>query len=254
MATFLSSLWESHQTLLSLYVLAGTSAGLLVLHLILATHPGIREMRRANRAIARTRREKAYYSAVVNRSGLWGVLYLALIFGAVFPWSLTSEPQPWWHGALDCFFILMIYDLIYYLTHRYLFHGKALMWMHSIHHQQKNPCSKDSEYLHPLESCIGMGLFAATIIGVAIVSDGIGPVTAAITFILFLKINQVNHHLIEGDRFPFKYFQHLSAMHHVHHARFTGGNFATLSLFYDWLFGTYDTGSGWGKHRTDTGA
>jgi sterol desaturase/sphingolipid hydroxylase (fatty acid hydroxylase superfamily) len=41
----------------------------------------------------------------------------------------------------------------------------------------------------------------------------------------------------------------MSDMHHVHHARFIGGNFATISLFYDWLFGTYDTGDGWGKRK-----
>ena len=34
-------------------------------------------------------------------------------------------------------------------------------------------------------------------------------------------------------------------MHHNHHARFTGGNFATITLLYDWLFGTIDYGKGW---------
>jgi hypothetical protein len=29
------------------------------------------------------------------------------------------------------------------------------------------------------------------------------------------------------------------------HARFTGGNFATVSLLYDWMFGTLDTGKGY---------
>ena len=54
---------------------------------------------------------------------------------------------------------------------------------------------------------------------------------------------------MEVDRFPFKYLKYMSDMHHVHHARFVGGNFATISLFYDWLFRTYDTGDGWGPHK-----
>ncbi len=59
--------------------------------------------------------------------------------------------------------------------------------------------------------------------------------------------NRRNHDLMEEDRFPFKYLKYMSFMHHVHHARFTAGNFATISLFYDWLFGTYDTGNGYKK-------
>jgi sterol desaturase/sphingolipid hydroxylase (fatty acid hydroxylase superfamily) len=31
-------------------------------------------------------------------------------------------------------------------------------------------------------------------------------------------------------------------MHHNHHARFTGGNYATITLLYDWMFGTLDGG------------
>jgi sterol desaturase/sphingolipid hydroxylase (fatty acid hydroxylase superfamily) len=34
----------------------------------------------------------------------------------------------------------------------------------------------------------------------------------------------------------------MAFMHHNHHAKFTGGNFATISLLYDWMFGTLDYG------------
>lgn len=231
----------------------GSLLGLAVFHLLLALHPAIRETRKLNTATAKTRMQREYYARVVHRSGLWGLLYTVVLFGIVFPYSLSDEPKAWWYDVLDCFLILMIYDLIYYLTHRFLFHAKPLMWMHSIHHQQKKPCRKDSSYLHPLESCIGMGLFAATIAVVAYYSGGIGVGTAIITFILFLEINQLNHDVIESDHFPIKYLKYLSDMHHVHHAQFTGGNFATLSLFYDWLFGSYDTGSGWGKNKVTAG-
>jgi sterol desaturase/sphingolipid hydroxylase (fatty acid hydroxylase superfamily) len=36
-------------------------------------------------------------------------------------------------------------------------------------------------------------------------------------------------------------------MHHNHHARFSGGNYATITLLFDWMFGTLDKGNGWGK-------
>jgi sterol desaturase/sphingolipid hydroxylase (fatty acid hydroxylase superfamily) len=66
--------------------------------------------------------------------------------------------------------------------------------------------------------------------------------TVVITWIAFSQINLHNHDLWEADRFPFRYLKTMSVMHHNHHASFTGGNFATISLLYDWLFGTLDFG------------
>lgn len=64
--------------------------------------------------------------------------------------------------------------------------------------------------------------------------------TIVITWVAFSEINQHNHDLWTADRFPFKYLKTMSVMHHNHHASFTGGNFATISLLYDWIFGTLD--------------
>ena len=47
-----------------------------------------------------------------------------------------------------------------------------------------------------------------------------------------------------SDTFPFRWLNYAAKMHHYHHARFTGGNFATITLLYDWLFGTLDHGEG----------
>jgi sterol desaturase/sphingolipid hydroxylase (fatty acid hydroxylase superfamily) len=67
--------------------------------------------------------------------------------------------------------------------------------------------------------------------------------TIVITWVAFSEINLHNHNLWESDRFPFRYLNYVSRMHHNHHARFTGGNYATITLFYDWLFGTLDHGN-----------
>jgi sterol desaturase/sphingolipid hydroxylase (fatty acid hydroxylase superfamily) len=71
--------------------------------------------------------------------------------------------------------------------------------------------------------------------------------TIIITWIAFSEINLHNHDLWKADKFPFKYLNYMSVMHHHHHAKFTGGNFATISLLFDWLFGTYDVGQGYKK-------
>ena len=144
-------------------------------------------------------------------------------------------------------------DFFYYLVHRFLFHdgplGAPLKWVHAVHHQMKNPCRMDSAYLHPIETCLGIALYGVTFAALASVLGDFHVITAITTFVAFSAINQHNHDLMEVDHFPFKYLKYMSDMHHVHHARFIGGNFATISLLYDWLFGTYDTGDGWGKHK-----
>jgi sterol desaturase/sphingolipid hydroxylase (fatty acid hydroxylase superfamily) len=71
------------------------------------------------------------------------------------------------------------------------------------------------------------------------------------TWVAFSEINNHNHDLWEEERFPYKYLSFTSKMHHNHHARFTGGNFATISPLYDWLFGSLDTGNGWGKFKRE---
>ena len=76
-------------------------------------------------------------------------------------------------------------------------------------------------------------------------------VTIVLTWIAFQEINRHNHDLMKENRFPFRYLKYLSDMHHVHHARFTAGNYATISLFYDWIFGTYDTGGGYNRQKRE---
>ncbi len=104
-------------------------------------------------------------------------------------------------------------------------------------------------YIHPLEVAIGLGLYVATI---AVLSAFMGKfhlATVIVTWIAFSEINLHNHDRWNVDRFPFRYLSTMSVMHHNHHAKFTGGNYATITLLYDWMFGTLDYGDGWGKGK-----
>ena len=180
----------------------------------------------------------------------WGAFFVAVIYICIIPFVITDAPQAWWTYFTDIFIILMVYDFFYYLTHRFLFHdGGPLVWMHAIHHQQKNPCRQDSSYIHPLEVAMGLGLYVGTVIGLSFIMGDFHIVTLVLTWIAFSEINLHNHDRQETDRFPFKYLKYASHMHHVHHSRFISGNFATISLLYDWMFGTLDNGDGWGKHK-----
>ena len=170
-----------------------------------------------------------------------------MISGAFGPFCITADAQPWWKYATDIVVILMVYDFFYYLAHRFLFHdegfmGGPLIWVHAVHHRQHNPCRQDSSFIHPIEVALGLGLYVGTIFLLSRFMGGFHVGTIVFTWIAFSEINLHNHDLWKADRFPFKYLKTMSVMHHNHHAKFTGGNFATISLLYDWMFGTLDYG------------
>jgi sterol desaturase/sphingolipid hydroxylase (fatty acid hydroxylase superfamily) len=194
--------------------------------------------------------ENPRYAANQSMNRKWGAAFTLVIFALILPFCLTADAQPWWRVVLDCAVILMVYDFFYYLMHRFLFHdggvlGGPLMWVHAVHHRQHNPCRDDSSYIHPLEVAMGLGLYTACIFGLSLLMGGFQVVTVVVTWVAFSQINLHNHDLWESDRFPFRYLNTMSVMHHNHHARFTGGNFATITLLYDWMFGTLDRGEGY---------
>jgi sterol desaturase/sphingolipid hydroxylase (fatty acid hydroxylase superfamily) len=252
-ASIFSSVMERYQGLLSLYTFAGIMAVSLLGKLVLPRLiPTIKEAQALNKETAEKKMSRAHYAANQKKNRLWGMLDQAVIFVFILPFCITLEAQPWWKVLLDIFVILMFYDFFYYLTHRFLFHdggflGGPLMWVHAVHHQQLNPCRMDSSYIHPLEVVLGLALYAGSIFVLSRFMGNFHVVTIIITWVAFSEINLHNHDLWKADRFPYKYLNYMSQMHHYHHAKFTGGNFATISLLYDWLFGTYDKGAGYKK-------
>lgn len=239
---------------LSLLAGVGIAAVSLIGGRLLSLVPTIRAAQQLNAAAYRKKMEKPVYAANQKWNRKWGGIFIVVIFGLILPFCLTAEPQPWWRLPRDVVVVLMVYDFFYYLMHRFLFHnngvlGGPLVWVHAVHHQQHNPCRNDSSYIHPIEVACGLGLYVACIFGLSRILGEFSVATLVITWVAFSQINLHNHDLWESDRFPFRFLNYASAMHHNHHARFTGGNYATISLLYDWMFGTLDHGKGWGKHR-----
>lgn len=256
---FLAALLEHYRWDLSLLAFVGIIAlGWLGKQLVLLI-PAFREAHQLNVGSYKAKMENPRYAANQKWNRKWALLFLVTIFGLILPFCLTAEAQPWWAMLLDMFVILMFYDFFYYLTHRFLFHdsgffGGPLKWMHAIHHRQHNPCRNDSSYIHPLEVAIGLGLYVASIAVLSLLMGKFHVATIIITWVAFQQINLHNHDLWKADRFPIKYLNTMAFMHHNHHAKFTGGNFATISLLYDWMFGTLDYGEGWGKAAKETKA
>jgi sterol desaturase/sphingolipid hydroxylase (fatty acid hydroxylase superfamily) len=242
---FFSSLLMQYHWLLSLYAGIGIIAVSLAGKWLFALVPGFNAAGKLNREMFASKMARPNYAANQAWNRKWSMLYLVVIFGGVLPFCLTAAAQPWWKLPLDIVVILMFYDFFYYFTHRFLFHdngflGGPLLQMHAVHHRQHDPCRWDASYIHPLEIAIGLGLYVASIFVLSRFMGGFSVPTIVITWIAFSEINLHNHDLWDGERFPIKYLNTMSVMHHNHHATFTGGNFATISLLYDWMFGTLD--------------
>ena len=232
----------------SLYSLAGSTALIVVGKLLLVQIPAFKTASIINRAEAAQRMSRDYYAAAQRRASLAGGIVILFAFSCVVPFCVTDAVPLMGAALWSMFVLLMIYDFLYYLTHRFLFHdgplGGPLLAMHSVHHQQKHPCLKDSNYLHPMETVIGLALYLVSVIIVSLVLGRFYWLMLAITSALYIQINEQNHRLMNLPYFPFRYLNKISALHHVHHARFTAGNYATITPLYDWLFGTYDIGEG----------
>jgi sterol desaturase/sphingolipid hydroxylase (fatty acid hydroxylase superfamily) len=248
LASLAQHLWPQYHWLLSIFAGVGIILVTLLGKQLAVLVPGFRAAGQLNKDTFRKKMERPSYAANQKWNRKWSVVYLLVIFGVILPFCLTAKAQPWWRMPLDIVVILMVYDFFYYFTHRFLFHDSGvfvgpLLWMHAVHHRQHNPCRWDASYIHPLEIAIGLGLYVATIFILSRFMGGFNVATIVITWVAFTEINLHNHDLWDGDRFPGKYLNTMSQMHHNHHAKFTGGNYATISLLYDWMFGTLDYGT-----------
>ena len=238
---------ENYQWKLSLISAVGILAGTLLSGWLAARIPTIGAAVRLNADTLAAKMEKPNYAANQKWNRKWAILFQIVIFLGILPFCLTRTLHSWPVMLRDMVVILMVYDFVYYLTHRFLFHdsgffGGPLKWMHAVHHRQHNPCRWDSSYIHPLEVAIGLGLYVGTTLVLSLVMGRFDVPTVIVTFIAFSQINLHNHNRWTADTFPWRYVAFLSRMHHNHHAKFTGGNYATISLLYDWMFGTLDYG------------
>lgn len=167
-----------------------------------------------------------------------------VFFILVAPFITTFAAQPWWRLLVDIVVILMVYDFFYYLMHRFLFHGKGYFRMvHAVHHQARKPTltSLDSLLLHPMEAFLGIALYMV-VTSVYCFAFGVQMhvATVILTTIIYTQINQINHVKIDLEYFPFKTLNTIAYKHSLHHIDMHHGNFSTITLLYDKLFGTYE--------------
>ena len=172
-----------------------------------------------------------------------GLITNLVFFLGVMPLIVTLEPRSVGSILLDAFLVLMIYDFFYYMTHRFLFHGQG-WWrrVHAVHHQARTRISSiDALLLHPAETVTGLALFYVVTVAMMLVTgQPFHAATIIITYVTFTQLNQFNHCRVDLPYFPFKTLNKIAILHDAHHIDMHRGNYATITLFYDWLFRTLE--------------
>jgi sterol desaturase/sphingolipid hydroxylase (fatty acid hydroxylase superfamily) len=203
--------------------------------------PALRRMRDLNREADRAKLGRKPFREAVKHNNRCGLIVNLAFYVTILPLCVSFAARPLWRHAADVVAVLILFDFFYYLTHRFLFHGRALRKVHSLHHQVHHPTHIDALYVHPLETAIGLGLFLASIPLVALLSGGpLNAFSTAVATLVFTQVNTINHAFVHLPYFPFKTLDGITSLHAAHHADMSRGNFATLTMLYDWMFGTLE--------------
>jgi sterol desaturase/sphingolipid hydroxylase (fatty acid hydroxylase superfamily) len=203
--------------------------------------PALERMRVQNREADEAKLSRKRFRQAVAASNRIGLLTNLVFYVAVLPLCVSLESRPFWRHVVDVAIVLMLFDFLYYLTHRFLFHGRLLRKVHSLHHQAHTPTYIDALYVHPLETFIGLALFLGSIPLVAALGGApLNAFSMAVATLIFTQMNIVNHTYVNLPRFPFRTLDTITSLHAAHHVDMNRGNFATLTMLYDWLLGTLE--------------
>jgi sterol desaturase/sphingolipid hydroxylase (fatty acid hydroxylase superfamily) len=203
-------------------------------------HRALQRMRVLNAEMDAPKREKKRYPPVLDASARVGLVMNLVFFLIAAPFVVDLAWRPLWQYAAETISILMVFDFFYYLTHRFLFHGDPLRKIHAVHHEVRRPSHIDALYVHPTETAIGLFLYMGSALLLPLYFGPFSALSLAIATVVFTQVNIINHTYVDLPYFPFKTLDYMTTKHHKHHESMEMGNYSTLTMAYDYLFGTLD--------------
>ena len=204
--------------------------------------PALQRMRQLNRGADREKLSRNRYRNAVKVNNRSGLITNVIFYILILPFCVSLESRPFLRYVVDIVAVLAVFDFFYYLTHRYLFHGRGpLVKVHSLHHQAHTPTYVDALYVHPIETVMGLSLFLLSIPLIAVLTGApLNAFSMAVATLIFTQLNIINHTYVNLPGFPFKTLTYITQVHAAHHVNMDSGNYATLSMIYDRFFGTYE--------------
>jgi sterol desaturase/sphingolipid hydroxylase (fatty acid hydroxylase superfamily) len=228
--------WQAALAFFVTFVATTVAGGFLAFQV-----PALARMRELNREADREKLARKGFREAVDRSNKIALATNLVFYLTLLPLSVSLESRPLWRHAVDIIAVLMLFDFFYYLTHRFVFHGKLMREEHSLHHQAHTPTHVDALYVHPLETFIGLTMFLCCIPLVAVISGApLNAFSMAVATLIFTQVSTINHTFVDLPYFPFKLVDHITSIHAAHHVDMNQGNYATLPMIYDRLFGTLE--------------
>lgn len=174
------------------------------------------------------------YGRVFANMAFSAGLVFAMAYGA-YDLLITEAPASAFAMLARAVAILLVYDFLYYLMHRFAFHQWTwLKRVHTVHHMVRHPNAVDSLFLHPVETFLGLFLLMCC-------TAMFGPVTPATfgcIFAVYSFLNILVHCGMDIPVFGLRTIGFLARKHDLHHTSMRGGNFASITPFWDRLFGT----------------
>jgi sterol desaturase/sphingolipid hydroxylase (fatty acid hydroxylase superfamily) len=147
----------------------------------------------------------------------------------------VEKPVGVWRALGEAAAILLLYDLGYYLLHRFLFHEWSVgRRIHAVHHTIRTPYARDSLYIHPIETASGVGLLLAC---TAIVGP-VGMSSFALALLTYSFLNVFIHSSFDVRVFPLRTLTALVRNHDTHHESMKSGYYASITPLWDVVFGT----------------
>jgi sterol desaturase/sphingolipid hydroxylase (fatty acid hydroxylase superfamily) len=168
------------------------------------------------------------YIAVLSLVAVFGLTFVAYRY--TFSDTATSPCRI----AFEILAILLVYDFSYYWLHRLMHTTAGMRWVHGRHHEVRNPTAMESFYLTPAELFAGLGLLLAC-------TWALGPVSIysfAVVFFIHTTLNITVHSGLVSKNILLWPIDKLTHKHYIHHAGSYDNNFASLTPFWDILFGT----------------
>ena len=229
--------WQALIVFIAIFMPVSLVVGFLVFRV-----PVIQEMRAINREQDALKMQKESYRKAVKENMIVAVGFNMASFFLMMPFILTLEAQPIWRYLLDIAAILLIYDFYYYVVHRFLFHGKGY-WrrVHGLHHKARKPTFQDATFVHPMETAVALAGFIVIFAIYGFAMGGVHVISAIVISFIFAVLNQVNHAHFDVPKFPWKWLDYLTTKHAVHHRNMQSGNYASMILIYDKMFGTLES-------------
>ncbi|WP_413574819.1 sterol desaturase family protein [Bdellovibrio sp. HCB290] len=159
-------------------------------------------------------------------------------------WSkiyLSFDQYGWTYLILSGFFVSVLHDFYFYVTHRCLHKPLAYKRFHAVHHASLHPSPWASFSFHPVESLIeAIPLPLITLI------LPLHPIVIVI-YLTMATISAIINHL-GFEVLPPGSAKHpvgkwlISGTHHAGHHRFYKYNFGLFYTFWDHIFGTQHPG------------